>query len=526
MDAKKIRLDVTALAVSFILLSILVVASMLAPAATTDTLNGIRVWICSALGFYFLLIVILCLALVLWFGFSKYGCIRLGKEKPAYSTYGWAAMIFCASMGTSILYWSAIEWVYYIQWPPFGYEALSPEALEIAVPYSFFHWGFPAWSVYAAGTVPLAYRYYVRRKEGLNLQAVCSGVLPGSTQGILSRIINIVFIIGILGGLTITYGTGIPMLANNLANAIGTSETFLAYALLIGLTTLTFATSTYIGIEKGMQNLSRMTTWFSLTLCLIFLMGSPLFSLSNTFQSLGIMADKFALMLTYLDPIRGGGFPQDWTVFYWAWWIGLAPWMWIFIAKISRGRTVRSVVGGVVVAGSVGSFLFFGTISNYGLHAHLTGAVDIVQTMADQGVSQIISELSLSLPLGKDVLALWFISGFLLLVTTMDSATYTLAEASTLGLKVGEDPSRNLRLFWAVMLAVAPLCLLYAGQSIPGGTPLGGLQAMLIITAVPVSITILFAMISAHRWFTEDFGRYTREEIIAGAEPASLITEK
>ena len=520
METKKIRLDVTALAVSFVLLSILVVASILVPAATTETLDSIRVWICNALGFYFLLIVILCLAIVFWFGFSKYGLIKLGQEKPSYSTYGWASMIFCASMGTSILYWSAIEWVYYIQWPPFGYEALSVEALEVAVPYSFFHWGFPAWSVYAAGTIPLAYRYYVRKKEGLNLQSVCSGVLPGSTEGILSKVINIIFIVGILGGLTITYGTGIPMLANNLSNSIGTNETFTAYALLIGLTTLTFATSTYIGIEKGMQNLSRMTTWFSLALCVIFLLGSPLFSLSNTFQSLGIMTDKFVLMLTYLDPIRGTGFPQDWTVFYWAWWVGLAPWMWIFIAKISRGRSVRSVVGGVVVAGSIGSFLFFGTISNYGMHAYISNTIDVVQTMADHGINQIISELSLSLPMGRAVLALWFISGFLLLVTTMDSATYTLAEASSLGLKVGEDPSRNLRLFWAIMLAVSPLCLLYAGQSIPGGTPLGGLQAMLIITAVPVSVTVIFSMIASHRWFKEDFGQYTREEIAAGALPA------
>ena len=520
METKKIRLDVTALAFSFVLLSILVVASILVPEATTETLDSIRVWICNALGFYFLSIIILCLATVFWFGFSKYGLIKLGQEKPAYSTYGWASMIFCASMGTSILYWSAIEWVYYIQWPPFGYEALSAQALEIAVPYSFFHWGFPAWSVYAAGTIPLAYRYYVRKKEGLNLQSVCSGVLPGSTEGILSKVINIIFIVGILGGLTITYGTGIPMLANNLANSIGTSETFMAYALLIGLTTLTFATSTYIGIEKGMQNLSRMTTWFSLALCVIFLLGSPLFSLSNTFQSLGIMTDQFVLMLTYLDPIRGTGFPQDWTVFYWAWWVGLAPWMWIFIAKISRGRSVRSVVGGVVIAGSIGSFLFFGTISNYGLHAYISNTIDVVQTMADHGINQIISELSLSLPMGRAVLALWFISGFLLLVTTMDSATYTLAEASSLGLKVGEDPSRNLRLFWAIMLAVSPLCLLYAGQSIPGGTPLGGLQAMLIITAVPVSVTVIFSMLAARKWFKEDYGQYTKEEIAAGALPA------
>lgn len=119
------------------------------------------------------------------------------------------------------------------------------------------------------------------------MQAVCSGVIPGSTKGILSRIINIV-IVGILGGLTITYGTGIPMLANNLANSLGTSQTFTAYALLIGLTTLTFAVSTYIGIEKGMQNLSRLTTWFSLALCVIFLWVLRCFPCPTHFNHWGL----------------------------------------------------------------------------------------------------------------------------------------------------------------------------------------------------------------------------------------------
>lgn len=510
----KKSVDKISIIISLILLGILVTATIIAPASTTGALVNARIKSVEILGFYFIILVILCLAYNLYLAFSKYGAIRMSKEKPQYKTFSWIAMVFCAAMGTSILYWSAIEWVYYIQWPPFGLEALGAEVEEMSVAYSFFHWGFPAWSIYAVGVIPLAYRYYMRKKEDLTLQVACEGTLGDKVKGPLGKIINIIFIFGILGGLTISYGTGVPMLANNLANILGTSETFIVYAIFILVITATFASSTYIGLEKGMQKLSRGTTYGSIVLCACFLLlVSPLFVLENFVQSMGLMADNFIVMSTYLDPIRQSNFPQDWTCFYWAWWIGLAPWMWIFIAKISRGRSIRSIIGTVIVAGSAGSFLFFGTISSYGLSAYLNGAVDVVNIMAESGVNQVISEIVMSLPAGKLILALWLITGFFLLVTTMDSASYTLGAASTKGLKATDDPSKNLRLFWAIMLSVSPLCLLYAGQFIEGGIPLGGLQAMLILTAIPVSITIFFAMHSGVKWLREDYGHKTREEI-------------
>ncbi|MEG2657839.1 MAG: BCCT family transporter [Clostridiales bacterium] len=507
--------DKISVIISFILLGILVALTIWSPTKTTNGLVIAKNWSVQVLGFYFILLVMACVIYNLYLACSKYGAIKMSKAKPQYSTFSWISMVFCAAMGTSILYWSAIEWVYYIQSPPMGLAPLSPDAAEISVAYSFFHWGIPAWSVYAVGVIPLAYRYYVRKKDDLSLQVVCEGVLGDRVFGPLGKVINIVFIFGILGGLTISYGTGIPMLANNLANIIGTSESFVVYAILILIVTITFASSTFIGLQKGMQKLSKSTVYLSLGLVALFLLlVSPLFIIENTVQSLGIMASKFVEMSTYLDPIRESGFPQDWTCFYWAWWIGLAPWMWIFIAKISRGRSIRSIIAAVVAAGSAGSFIFFGSISNYGLSTYVKGTLDIMGIMEQSGANQTISQIVLSLPAGTPILALWFLTGFLLLVTTMDSASYTLAAAATKGLSSNQDPSKNLRLFWAIMLSVAPLCLLYAGQFIEGGVPLGGLQAMLILTAIPISVTVIFAMISCYKWLREDYGHKTRQEII------------
>ncbi len=515
MEKQKGRLDKPSMFISLFLLATLVIATIAAPVATTQFLDDARIEAVDVLGFYFLIEVLFCLGFNLWLAFSKYGSIKMGKEKPDYSMFSWIAMMFCAAMGTSILYWSAIEWVYYLQWPPFGYAAMSADAMEISVAYSFFHWGFSAWSVYAVGAVTLAYRYYLRKKPDLTLQAACEGALGNRIYGKLGTVINVVFIFGILGGLTITYGTGIPMLSNNLANLIGTPENFTAYALMIVVVTVTFATSTFIGLAKGMQFISRITTWCCVALCAAFLvLVCPSFILDNFVQSLGIIFDKFITMSTYLDPIRGSGFPQGWTCFYWAWWICLAPWMWVFIAKVSKGRSIKAIVATVTLSGSIGSFIFFGTISSYGINRYLAGALNVIEIMADRGANQVISEVSLSLPGGKIVLALWLLTGFCLLVTTMDSAAYSLAAAVTRGLKPTEDPPKQLRLCWAILLSVSPLCLMYAGQFIEGGVPLGGLQAVLILTGIPVSVTVFLAMYSIWKWLREDFGHKTRDEIV------------
>ncbi len=508
------RVDTFSVTVSLILLGFLAAVTILAPVATTNALVDLRVTVVDGLDFYFLLLVFACVIFNAYMAFSKYGGIRMGYEAPEYTVFSWVSMIFSAAIGYSILYWSALEWIYYIQAPPFGMEPLGADAAEIAVAYSFFHWGVPAWSLTSVGVIPLAYRYYVRKKPGLTLQATCEGWLGERIYGKLGKVFNVLFIFSILGGLTISYGTGVPMLANNLSNAFGTPEHFGVYAGMIGIITIAFGFSTFIGLKKGLQVVAKGATVASLVLCGWFLISvCPGFILDNFVQSLGIVADRFIQMSTYLDPVRKGGFPQAWTCFYYAWWITLSPWMWIFVVKISKGRSIRSIVGTVTLAGTIGSMLFFGTISSYGLNRYLTGAFDAVEIMSSRGPNQVISELVLSLPLGKLVLILWILTAFSRMVTTMDSAAYSLSASSTYDLRAEEDPGRYLRLFWAVMLAVCPLCLLYAGQYLEGGVPLEGLQAILVILAIPISATMIASMHSALKWIRADYQSKSRQEI-------------
>lgn len=508
------RIDTFSIAASIVLLGFLAAATILSPVGATKTLVDLRIGVVDSLGFYFLLLVFVCVLFNAYMAVSRYGAIRMGYDKPEYSIFAWVSMIFSAAIGYSILYWSAIEWIYYIQTPPFGLDPLSPEAAEIAVAYSFFHWGVPAWSLTSVGVIPLAYRYYLRKKPGLTLQAACEGLFGERMGSRAGKLFNVLFIFSILGGLTISYGTGVPMLANNLSNTIGTPENFTVYATMIGIITVTFGFSTFVGLKKGLQVVAKGATIASMILCGWFLVSvCPGFILDNFVQSAGIVADRFVLMSTFLDPIRGEGFPQAWTCFYFAWWITLSPWMWIFVAKISRGRSIRSIVATVTLAGTVGSMLFFGTISSYGLNRYLTGALNAVEIMSIRGANQVISEIVLSLPLGKLVLVLWILTAFSRMVTTMDSAAYSLGASSTYDLRAEEDPGRYLRLFWAVMLSVCPLCLLYAGQFMDGGVPLGGLQAILVLLAVPISATMIASMYSALKWIRADYKDKSRQEI-------------
>ena len=220
------RIDTFSIAASIVLLGFLAAATILSPVGATKTLVDLRIGVVDSLGFYFLLLVFVCVLFNAYMAVSRYGAIRMGYDKPEYSIFAWVSMIFSAAIGYSILYWSAIEWIYYIQTPPFGLDPLSPEAAEIAVAYSFFHWGVPAWSLTSVGVIPLAYRYYLRKKPGLTLQAACEGLFGERMGSRAGKLFNVLFIFSILGGLTISYGTGVPMLANNLSNAIGTSENF------------------------------------------------------------------------------------------------------------------------------------------------------------------------------------------------------------------------------------------------------------------------------------------------------------
>lgn len=441
------------------------------------TTNFGILYLAMGLGAFFFLIFV---------AFSKNGHIKLGEEgeEPEFNTFSWAAMLFAAGIGSSILYWSVIEWVYYYQGPPFGLEPESPEAIPWATAYGMFHWGPIAWAIYTLPALPIAYFYYVRKKSVLKVSEAVRPVLGKWVDGPLGKIIDILFIFGLLGGAGTTLALGTPMIAEGVNYLTGIPVNLLTQALIMLLCTIIFAISSASGLKKGIKVLSDLNIWLALFLLAVVLFFGPTrFIVETTFNGVGLILDNFFRMATWAEPFRnlGGftesGFPEAWTVFYWAWWLVYAPFVGLFIARISRGRTIRSMIFGTMIYGTLGCVLFFGIFGNYGLHLQLTGQFDVISFMETNGPAATIIAVVSQLPFSYLMVLVFTVLSIIFLATTFDSSSYILA--SVVQKSVDGEPLLWNRLFWAFTLCILPLSLLFLGgldtlqtASIVGGFPL------------------------------------------------------
>ncbi len=482
---------------------------ILMPDQAVESIGAAQGVVVKYLAPFYLWFGLACVVYLLYFSLSKYGHIRFGNGKPEFKNFTWLVMMFCAGMGSSMMYWAIIEPLYYLTGPPMGAEAMSSEAFMLAGTYGHFHWTITAWTLFAVGAIPMCYRFYILKKPGLSLALACEGVLGKAVYGPLGKLIEIIVVFGILGGHGTTLVLGIPMIQNNVSRLFGVPDTLATGIILIAIVTALFMISSWLGLAKGMSKLSNLNAYAAIALAVYFIaVGPTLFQLNLFTDAIGFMSNNFIEMSLWTDSIGQSGFAEGWTAFYWAWWLALGPWMWIFTTRISRGRTLRQVMLGMVLAGSAGCFLYFGALGGYALDMQLTESMDLVATLADKGAPTVISDVVLSLPLGEVILFIWSIIAIIFLATTLDSSSYTLAATTTIGLKEGENPARLYKLFWSVMLAAVPCTLLFAGA------PLGSFQALATMTATPIAIFTIIALISGAKWIFRDYGKMTRAEII------------
>lgn len=505
----KKRIDIVSVIIVFVIVALLGSWLILKPENAVSTIAGVQGSAIKILTPFYLWLGLACLVYILYFSLSKYGNIRFGNGKPEFKTFNWLVMMFCAGMGSSMMLWSVLEPLYYVSSPPMGAESMSDNAFELAGTYGIFHWTFTAWALFAVGAIPLCYRFYILKKPGLSLSAACEGVLGDKIYGPIGKIIEIIVVFGILGGHGTTLVLGIPMIQNNVANLFGVPDTLATGIIIIAIITALFMISSWIGLSKGMQNLSKWNAYVAVALAVYFLAAGPtLFQLEMFTNAIGYMSNNFLHMSLWTDPVSQGGFPGAWTAFYWAWWLALGPWMWIFTTRISRGRTLRQVMLGMLIAGSAGCMLYFGAIGGYSLDIQLGDDLNLLKIMEEQGTSQVITDVVLTLPLGKIILFVWAVVAIIFLATTLDSSSYTLATTTTKGIKEGDEPSRVFKLFWAIMLAVVPCTLLFAGAD------LKAFQSMATLTAVPIAVLVIIAMIGGAKWIIKDYGPMPKEEII------------
>ena len=413
----------------------------------------------------------------------KHGMVVLGNggEEKAYSEFSWAAMMFCAGIGGAMMMFSFIEPLYYLSDPPFGILPMSREAYEYAHMYGQFHWGILDWMLFVPLTLFIAYYVYVQKKETYTLGGMLSNRHEG--KNIYADLIDVFSIIAILGGAATSMGLSAPIICRIVSELFGIADEEKILGIVFLIWFIVFTTSVWKGLEKGIKKLSYVNIGIALIfIFVLFIIADPMKVIDTETNSIGLMIWNFPRMALYTDPFGGSGFPQRWTVFYWALTLAYAPGVAIFTARISKGRTIKQLVYGMVFYGSLGTMFSFSTLGLYSLVLQKNGTLDLVNIMSNEGKEAVIVAILGTLPLHQLFELVYAVLCMVFMATTIDSSVYVIASVtSKRAIAQNDDPPKNHRIAWAVLMLLFSVIL----------TRIGGLETMQtasIITAFPVII--------------------------------------
>jgi BCCT family betaine/carnitine transporter len=475
---------------------------MVYPESAGAMLSEARKFIMNKFLWGYLTVGVSALVFCMWLAFGPYGRVKLGApdEAPEYSDIHWVAMMFTAAIGASVIAWGFAEPIYYLQTPPLGIEVGSSQAFEFAHMYPLFHWGIIGWAIYALPAVPIAYMLYVKRDPILRISSACDGALPKRGRAALKTIIDVFIVLGIVGGVTTALGFGVPLVSAMLATLLDVPDSPMIRTLVLIMWTCLFGASVYRGLKSGIKLLADLNIVLGIVVIVFVLVAGPtLFILEITINSLGLMIDNFVRMSTWTDPIDNGSFPDDWTGFYWAWWIAYTGMVGLFFGRISRGRTIRQLVLGVIGWGCVGTWLFLAIMGGYSLYIEVNGILDVQQILSQQGMSFLNALVIESMPLGKITLGVFTLLSIVFYATTIDSSAYVLSSICAKNLANDQEPKRWSRVAWALVLAVIAIGILRSGA-------LDTVLSITVLSSVPLIPIICLLCVSLVRWLKQDFG--------------------
>lgn len=507
---KKIELDKPLFTLSVVFTAIILCYTILNPSSAEAVFGAMFHWVCYDAGWLVLLAGLAALILCIWISLSRYGKIRLGGEdaKPAFSFSTYAFMMFTSGVGSSLIYWAMGEPMYYLSDPPMYAEAGSVQASMWAITYPLFHWGPTAWAIYCIPGIPFAYYLHCRNKKQLRLSNVCEDVIgKKNANGILGYIINIFAVFGTMCAVSTGIGFCADLICSGFNTLAGTPNNLISQLLVVLAFVLTFTITVLFGIKKGVAKVSDICTYTALGLGLyVLIFGKSQFILSYYTDSIGVMFQNYFRMSTWLDPVGGSPFPHDWTVYYWAWYFAYLVMMGLFLAKISKGRTLKEMILTCVIAGSAGCSFFTGIFGGYAVGMQTSGVYNLIEWMNEMGTSPAIIKLIQTLPLGGVVLVVFLIVEFFLMSTTLTSATYSLSMMSSKNMSVEEEPSNPVKIVWAVAVGGMSIVALLMGGSI------SAIKSVTVAAGFPMLILYVIIMIAFFKWVRKDMKKATTAE--------------
>lgn len=496
------RLDWFITLAPFLCIVVLCVWFVRSPEQSSQLLASVRSLLGDQMGSYYLLIGLGVFFCSLYMAFSRFGNIRLGDlKKPEYTFFQWGSMMFTAGLAADILFYSCCEWILYANEPHI--EEMGG-IQEWAPTYPLFHWGPIPWSFYLVLAVAFGFMLHVRKRTKQKFSESCRPLLGKRVDGWSGKIIDFIAVIALLAGTATTFSLATPLLSMAISRVTGIPQSVTLTIFILVAICCIYTFCVYLGM-KGVQLAASCCVYlfFMLLAYVFFLGGESRYIIETGLSSIGNLVQNFIGLATWTDALRTTSFPQNWTIFYWSYWIVWCVATPFFIGSISRGRTVRQVVLGGYSFGLAGTFTSFIILGNYGMGLQMHGRLDLLSVYAETGdlYAAIVSVLE-QLPLPGLVLILLVLCMVTFYSTSFDSITLVAAAYSYKELRPDEEPNRNIKLFWSIMLILLPIALIFSENS------MANLQTVSIIAAFPLGIIIILILGS----FFKDADAYLKEK--------------
>ncbi|MRG87853.1 BCCT family transporter [Salinibacillus xinjiangensis] len=484
--------------ISAILVALFVIWGALSPKSLQDIASQALEWMITNFGWYYMLITAFFVLFVIILAISPYGKIRLGKpgDEPEYSWFSWLGMLFAAGIGVGFVFWGVAEPVLYYLDPPYGYAPETRESAIAGLRYGSYHWALHPWAIFSIVGLTLAYVQYRKGYPAL-ISSAFYPIFGDRVKGWIGKIIDILAVLATCTGVATTFGLSAMQITGGLSHLTPIPNNIWTQMIVIAIVTVLFMFSAAKGVNKGIKILSNINLGIAgIFYLFVLIVGPTLFIFESFVTTLGGYISNVIPMSLTLTPFTESEWLGTNTIFFWAWHISWAPFVGLFIARISRGRTIREFMGGVLIVPALLALIWFTTFGGTALNLEMYGPggiADLVTNNVELALFTTLGELPLSMI--TSVLAVILIIIFF--ITSADSASYVLGAMTSRG---SLAPLTSVKIVWGFLIAGAATVLL-----VSGGGGLDALQTASIIAALPFSVIMLVMIVSILITLSRDF---------------------
>ncbi len=480
-----------------VVIAVLIIIFGLVFSSELDKISGIVMsFISDNFGWLYILFVFFCILFLIWLAFGRYGKIRLGKDddKPEYSNFSWFAMLFCGGTGIGLVFWSIAEPLSHYAAPPSRIQPGTVEAADFSIRNCFLHWGITQWACFAIVGLSIAYSQF-RKGKNCQISTLLSPLMgEKATKGFFGKTIDVFAVIVSFAGIATSLGLGVTQICGGLNYLWGVPNNSTVYLIIICIITCVFLASALSGVSKGIRFLSNLNTYLALALLVLgFIVGPKIPILNTLVNGVGQHIQNFVGDTLMINPFGDNTWIMNWRVFYFAWFIAWTPFVGMFIARISKGRTIREFIIGVVLIPTLFTIIWLSVFGTIALEASGYFSIEELLNLISSPETAVFIIFE-NYPLSK-ILAILVIALLgIFFITSADSATFALGMMTSNG---DLNPPNYKKIIWAVLETTIAYILLTAGS-------LKALQTMSIVAALPFLFIMIFIGLSLYRMLKKE----------------------